>query len=426
MTNQLQQWRPVRLDRTPHRRAHRRLAGEGTTPVTQWTERALALANTLKAEGCITDPAWHAAFTATPRHVFVPRYYAMDEHNSPRVLVDGDNLDQRTAWLDATYSNQALITRYEVVGRQDDGLEIRVPTSSASQPSIVATMLDRLDLTGGETVLEVGAGTGYNAALLCQRLGERNVTSVDIDFDLIEAAQQRLAGLGHHPKLAAVDGVDGLPGAAYDRIVATCAVPGIPAAWINQLAMGGTIVAPLTFGGALAVVTNTKPGEVSGHFDAEPAWFMPMRPADQPVPNPAQGIPDQPGAAAAHRSVTSVDLEVFTNPDFRLWLALHLPDAGLIELVDETTNGQNGLLIHTATHTAAAVHEGGSLRVFQDGRRLWDTVETAWHSWLEHDSPERSRLGLTARANGAHCVWLDTPDSSQSWPLFPRWWRARR
>ena len=76
-------------------------------------------------------------------------------------------------------------------------------------PSLMARMLEALDVRDGHRVLEIGTGTGYNAALLCHRLGACNVVSIDIDPTLIVATRKRLAGLGHHPTLVVGDGTAG-------------------------------------------------------------------------------------------------------------------------------------------------------------------------------------------------------------------------
>ncbi len=108
-------------------------------------------------------------------------------------------------------------------------------------------MLEALDISLGMSVLEIGTGTGYNAALLCHRLGSACVTSVDIDPALVDAARERLAALGYTPRLAARDGSAGYPpGAPYDRVIATVGVHVIPAAWIGQTREGGRILANCT------------------------------------------------------------------------------------------------------------------------------------------------------------------------------------
>ncbi|MGH3646281.1 MAG: methyltransferase domain-containing protein [Micromonosporaceae bacterium] len=385
--------------------------------MTDWTKRARGLADTLRDEGAITGPAWHAAFAATRRHVFVPRFYQMDQYNSPRTLIEGDDAEHRDTWLEAVYANQVLITDYQVAGHHEDGAEIRSPTSSASQPSIVAVMLDRLDVHDGQKVLEIGTGTGYNTALLCHRLGDTNVTSIDIAPRYVAEATHRLADLDLYPRLVSGDGASGVPQAApYHRILATCAIAGVPAAWIEQLADGGLIVAPLNFAGALAKLVKTAADEVSGPLDASQAWFMPLRPAGTTgMDGIALDLPDPPTPAYAHERTSEVDPEALQDPDFQLWLRLQLPEGRLVPLVSEDMATVTGMVLHTADHRADFTAETG--RVVQDERRLWDAVELAWRAWLRHDRPRRERIGITARADGTQRAWLDSTDSGVSWPL---------
>ncbi|MBV9162615.1 MAG: methyltransferase domain-containing protein, partial [Pseudonocardiales bacterium] len=104
-------------------------------------------------------------------------------------------------------------------------------------------MLEALDVRDGHRVLEIGTGTGYNAALLSHRLGGENVVSIDIDPGLIQMSRRRLEELGYAPTLVAGNGLAGVPDhGPYDRIIATCAVPEVPLAWIEQLAPGGAML----------------------------------------------------------------------------------------------------------------------------------------------------------------------------------------
>lgn len=107
-------------------------------------------------------------------------------------------------------------------------------------------MLETLDVRDSDRVLEIGTGAGYNAALLCHRLGDRQVYSVDVEPDLVDAARSRLAALGYHPTLVCADGGLGLPEhAPYDRIIATCSVPRVPWSWVGQTKLDGVILADL-------------------------------------------------------------------------------------------------------------------------------------------------------------------------------------
>lgn len=347
---------------------------------------------------------WREALARTPRHHFVPRFWDLDQYNNPAELVDGADPEQQQRWLTACYRNQVLITQWHGQNGR------RIITSSASMPSLVAQMLQVLDVRNDNNVLEIGTGTGYNTALLCHRLGTGTVASVDIDPVLVAEAQSRLNRLGYQPTVEAGDGAAGAPEhAPYDRILSTCSAASVPTAWIDQLATGGLIVAPLTFGGALAVLRKTGPGEVSGRLDAEQAYFMPLHKAGQSMPDGyVVDLPQQPHGDPTYQTSTEIPLSVWADPDFRLWLALHLPDGHLADLVSEQFD-RTGVVVYTTTAKASADYTSGE--VVQDRARLWDTVEEAWQSWQLHDQPHRTRLGITAQT-GRQWVWLDHPDQA--------------
>lgn len=165
----------------------------------------------------------------TPRHAFVPE-----------------------ADLDAAYNPwQAVITH-----RFDDGRSL----SCASAPYVVAMMLDQLHVQPGNRILEIGAGTGYNAALLAQLTGRADlVTTIDIDPDVTEQATQALTAAGYGDvHVITGDGALGYPGhAPYDRLIATVSPWDIPAAWWNQLTDGARLVAPLRWRGQARSVAFT-------------------------------------------------------------------------------------------------------------------------------------------------------------------------
>jgi protein-L-isoaspartate(D-aspartate) O-methyltransferase len=162
-------------------------------------------------KGVLTDRRVAEAMTEVPRELFVPP-------------------DRR----DEAYADTVLVTKWDDTG---------VAISSASQPAMVAIMLEQLRLERGHSVLEIGAGTGYNAALLA-RLAERVVT-MDIDEDIAAQARGRLDGAAN-VEVRAGDGWAGAPDhAPYDRIQLTIGTSDISAAWRDQLADGGLLVLPL-------------------------------------------------------------------------------------------------------------------------------------------------------------------------------------
>lgn len=114
-----------------------------------------------------------------------------------------------------------------------------------SQPFMVAAMTQALEVTPEARVLDVGTGSGYQAAVLAELC--REVWGVERLPNLAETAAWRLAGLGYATvQVITGDGTLGLPEQApFDRILGAAALPAIPPPWIEQLAEGGTIVAPV-------------------------------------------------------------------------------------------------------------------------------------------------------------------------------------
>ncbi|GGV10056.1 hypothetical protein GCM10010182_32290 [Actinomadura cremea] len=185
--------------------------------------------------------------------------------------------DDPDRWMDLVRSDDSIITQV-ADGATEKGTW---PTSSASAPHIVATMLKALDVEAGMKVLEIGTGTGYNAALLAELAGASNVTSIEVDPVLAENARTALRRAGHPVRVVTGDGADGYAdNAPYDRVIATAAVCELPYAWVEQTRPGGLVVVPwgptVHPDEPLAVVTVGEDGTAEGRF-TDPAWFMPLR-----------------------------------------------------------------------------------------------------------------------------------------------------
>src|SRR5438874_6872280 len=163
---------------------------------------------------------WRTAFASTPRHVFVPRFFTNHPQRGWQTVDRADD-----DYPDLVYQEDALITQldgdpeaWEKTRREGVYFGGHV-TSSSSTPGLMAAMLDALHVEPGMSVLEIGTGTGYNAAILCHRLGDKHVTTVDIDSRLVGSARERLANLGFHPTSATTNAVIEVPGGPYDRII---------------------------------------------------------------------------------------------------------------------------------------------------------------------------------------------------------------
>ncbi|HEX3451801.1 MAG TPA: methyltransferase domain-containing protein, partial [Solirubrobacteraceae bacterium] len=184
--------------------------------MTAFAELRARLVAELRERGALRDARVAGAFARVPRHVFVPDVPPEE-----------------------AYADRSIAIKLE------DG----VPISSSSQPAIMAEMIEMLALRGGENVLEIGAGSGYNAALLAELAGPSGaVTTIDLDDDLIAAARAHLDEAGYpQVRTLLADGARGDPEhAPFDAVIATVGVERIPPAWIAQLRLGGRLVVPLT------------------------------------------------------------------------------------------------------------------------------------------------------------------------------------
>jgi len=145
-----------------------------------------------------------------------------------------------------------------------------------SQPSTQAAYLEALALTGRERVLEIGTGSGYQAALLAQLA--QDVVSVERVGGLARRAKGALAAAGIRNVLVITgDGTIGWrPLAPYDAVVVAAAGPAMPTPLLDQLADGGRLVAPISRGGAQVLVRVTRRGDALDQEELGPAQFVPL------------------------------------------------------------------------------------------------------------------------------------------------------
>jgi len=369
------------------------------------TGLAARLAATLAEKGALLDPAWAAALTAVPRHRFVPRYLEQRPDGHWRT-VDGADPATRQAWLDAVYSDRPLVTALHTL---DDGQQ--VPASSSSQPGLMIRMLEVLDLRDGHRVLEVGTGTGYNAGLLCHRLGADHVASIDIEPDLVATAATRLAKFGFAPRLAVTDGTGGLPEhGPYDRIIATCSVDHIPPAWLEQLTPDGRVLADVKITGAAGNLIDLRrtPDGAEGRFLPRWAGFMPLR---TPTPPP----PRAPRRPWVVERTTALPVAQPWMDDLIVWFlaALHLPPGITTGLrLDPATHAPAATTLQTTdgswTEITLTAGTDGLRTVTGSAPDLWAAVENAERLWHDLGEPGWDRLGMTVTATDQR-VWIDTP-----------------
>ena len=369
----------------------------------EWRDRARRLADQLDSMD-VLGAGWRDAFEQVPRHVFVPRYFAGNE------LVDGADSAQHERWLDAVYSDDPLVTQRTEV----PGTNLFLPTSSSTRPSLMARMLGLLNANPQDRVLEIGTGTGYNAALLAHRLGDANVTSIDIDANLVDTARAHLAEIGYRPHLVAGDGAAGVSDRApFTRILATAGVGAVPAAWVAQLADQGLAVLDVRgeLTSSLTVLHKTYPDKLIGWFLPVPGHFMWLR-ADA-------GNPLRHGGTLAttfdrrdpHTTTTAIPPADLQDSEFGFLLAFKAPG---IQWIGPTTtrDGREVVAINStdASWVEVSTEPGDAYEVVYGGPTdLWSRIAQSHASWQEWGRPRRTRFGLTAHDDGRQEVWLDEP-----------------
>lgn len=273
------------------------------------------LADRLVKDNTVRTPAVQHAFRQVPREVFLP--------GIP---------------LPAAYADEPVYTKH-------DGTGARI--SAASQPKIVATMLEQLQIQPGHTVLESGAGTGYNAALMATITGEAgHVTTIDIDDDLVEGAREHLTAAGvTNVEVVLADGALGYPETApFDRVIATVGCFEVPTPWLEQVAPGGRLVVPVRLAGAASrSIIFERGSDGWASHGSQMCTFMPLR----GIGDDARRVIDLTGTGEvtlqAHSDNYTDNADatdpntlsgVFTTPRHATWTGVHFAPMESFEWLD--------------------------------------------------------------------------------------------
>ncbi|MEU8957449.1 hypothetical protein AB0C93_24450 [Streptomyces sp. NPDC048518] len=367
-------------------------------------------AQELEVMGAFRSPWLRPAFHAVDREAFAPaRFWSPVADSEGLYPVIDRDLDEdvwrRTVWG----THASLVTQMnDGATRVEDGPARGDFSSSISALDIAFEKLHQLDLAPDHRVLHLGTASGYDSALLCERVGPGRLTTLEYDGALSAWGRQNLHAAGYAPTAVCGDGLEGWePTAPYDRIIATASVRRIPDAWRHQAAEGALIVTPYTTaygsGGALLKLTVDAEGVATGRFVGS-AFYM---------------------LARSHRSTRHLDPPAeFTRTSSRIdpaellggtWgqdfiLGLTLPDISLTKRGDGETRQ---VQFWDATGTDVTIvnyhrwWKPDAVTVYGP-RNLWEEVVGAYSRWKHAGGPHYTRYGLTVDDTGTR-PWLDEP-----------------
>ncbi len=380
-----------------------------------------ALVDQVKSNGYIQSPSVEAAFRAVPRHLFLP-----------------------DVALEEVYRDKAIVTK-SINGQF---------VSSSSQPAIMAIMLEQLQLQPGQCVMEIGAGTGYNAALMAHIVGDSGlVVTIDIDEDIVEGARAHLADAGFgRVNVVCTDGGLGYPETApYDRIILTVNAADITPSWRSQLKPDGRLLLPLLLRGPQASVAFAPVADHMESLSVSACGFVGLRGAFAEADTVLQLHPE-PGALVLHPGTTrtlaaqtiyellqgpaqDLPLPIQVSPrmlfsGLSFWLALHEPLFGTLSASGPLAEQHVIPELFTFTGKFPSVSTGGlfvadamsvlmrdpasiapaeapdafglSIRSFGPAAALADRLKDLIMAWDEAGRPGERQLCISAYPHAQH------------------------
>ncbi|WP_326599384.1 methyltransferase domain-containing protein [Streptomyces sp. NBC_01803] len=361
------------------------------------------LTDTLAAAGHLRTEPWRRAMREVPRRTFL---------RDGLFRRNGTGWEPLTAthpdWLALCHRDEPVVTRVAGIRPDELGSVIyREPTHTSPAPSLAARILEEARIEDGMSVLHIGTGTGYLAALLTHRLGDHLVTTVELDRDVARRAREALSLAGYNPHLVNGNAVTGWEEATgpWDRIISTCAVITVPRLWFTLTRPGGQIITPVSGGmnaGALARLTVGEGGLLADPDVALGRLITPggaeLGLAHPQEPHPSGPLPD---ITTSERPavITPDDL---AEPTTRFvaqaaapWLRdLRLPDGHLYWDPE-------------AKVWAALRQDGDKWTVRQSGYPVWNRIEEQVNRWRADGSPGLHEFTVAATADGHLLTFWD-------------------
>lgn len=396
-----------------------------------------------------------------------PAYHAYHDElvkqlqNSEQVKLAGDVLEAfkalpRHLFLPGVPLEEAFRDSAIPIKRDSAGLVV----SSSSQPTMMAIMLDQLQIEKDQNVLEIGTATGYNAAIMRHIVGdEGHVTTVEIEADLVRRARENLSRAGvDGVTVVEADGAQGYaPRAQYDRIVATAGVWDVPTMWLRQLKPRGRLVVPIWLDGVqVSAAFEEQPDGTYLSVDNRPCAFVYLRGEESGPEMRAQIgstslylLADQikqidPAALAQLLSETPDNFNIEGHLStfdywhgFQLYLMLNEPDSAIFAVYavveDRKAFGLEGsgiALLGPASAAFAPYKERGVVHTF-GGSYSFLAMHEIYDRWVKDGMPRSHRLRLRLiprdmtdyefaaarvykRRDHHLAVWLETDNATSS------------
>lgn len=353
------------------------------------SEQARAqLVQHLRATGSVRSERLAQAFLATKREAFVTQFFVQEGFAWKACTAEQYPASD---WIDVIYRDEPLVTRVDAHNRV---------MSSSSAPTAMAMMLEALDLQPGHRVLEIGTGSGYNAALLSFLAGNPClVTTIEVEEILALSAKKVLETTVGPISVQIGNGYDGVPcNAPYDRIIATASAPTIPQSWYHQLMPRGRIVMDLQ--GSLRksgflVLEKTGVGSAYGQFDPRALYFMPMR-TGLPTVSPIKQLLQQPVVQQIVLEDDATTNTLFDNASLHWFLQWAVPGITLTKAKMKGKDGTQQIPLVTfvdpeeKTIVQLALRDGTWSGYERGCGGLWETIIRTAQEWHTCGHPDQT------------------------------------